>query len=232
MTESYFLNKFFEVSEMNGQPNLHYLYPSNAYKLIQLEKYREHSNNAVNFKKLKSILDTFTQKSEMPFPDNFIYLHSGRAIHSYIQSRNNILDEYFVEYQLKTQFKCLTVSGRIDLITKNYEDVVEIKTSKYNSALRDYYILQMQIYDYVYSKIYNRRLKNLIVVVISNKEISEYKIKSNFERVEEILNYYIDCVHVYEKIKTCQKAVIQKDLYKKGLSDFNIYVKENGIDVK
>lgn len=229
MSESQFLKEFFEFKELKGQPNLHYFYPSSAWKLMKLEDYMTKNNNTVNYKKIENILSAFTKTTKMYFPKNFLYLSMGTAVHNIIQENPKVQEKYYTEYTIKTQYRCLTLSGRIDCLSKDYQNVVEIKTSKYNANLRDYYILQMQIYDWMFYRHYNRRLKDKIILVISNNEISEYKVQSNFDRVYALMDFYIKSIHLFEKTNLCKYNILEFD---KSNCDFEKYKKENGLNDK
>lgn len=226
MKGSNFLKEFFESKTLNPQPNLHYFYPSSAWKLIKLEDYMLEKKNIINYKEIEQIISEFTKTTKMYFPKNFLYLEMGNAIHNLIQQNPKVQEKYFTEYAIKTSYKCLTLSSRIDCLSKDYRNLVEIKTSKYGSKLRDYYILQIQLYDFLFYRHFNQRLHDKIIVVISNDEISEYKVKSNFDRVYALLDFYIKCIHLFEKNDSCKYNILEFD---ESECDFEKYKKENGI---
>lgn len=226
MTKSTFLKEFFSFKDLHGQPNLHYFYPSSAWKLIKLEQYMLSKKDIINYKEIEQIITQFTKKTRMYFPNNFLYLESGSAIHDRIQNNSKVQEKYYTEQSIKTSYRCLTLSGRMDCLSKDYQNAVEIKTSKYNAKLRDYYILQMQIYDFMFYRHYNKRLNDKIILVISNSEISEYQIKSNFDRVYTLMDFYIKCIHLFEKNDECKYNTLDFD---KSECDFEKYKKENGI---
>lgn len=226
MSNSTFLKEFFNKKDLRGQPNFHIIYPSNAWKLIKLEIYKNQKHDIINMNEISQILSEFTKNTKMFFPKNFLYLEMGNAIHNHIQQNKKVQEKYFTEHSFKVNYKCLLLSGRLDLLSKDYQNLIEIKTSKYKANLRDYYILQVQIYDYMIYSYYKIKIKNKIILVISNNEISEYKIKSNFIRIETLLNYYIKCIHLFEKNKSCERVNLD---FSQNKCDFEKYKKKSCI---
>jgi hypothetical protein len=199
---SKFFNKYFKSVDLNSQPCYHLVYPSNSFKILKMIKEPNKLKQLTYTRKLitKNTMDNV----------NFLGLiATGNFVHNYIQSNPSVREDYICEYYFQFPYKCLLIAGKIDLISKDFLEIIEIKSSS-KSYLRDYWLLQLLIYCYVISKTQKISIEKmkLTIVVVTKWQVIEYDIQPSYAFVEECLDKYIELIHKIESCEIGKKRII------------------------
>lgn len=193
MTSTFF-NKYFDSVKMSGQACYHLLYPSKSFNILKIIKEK-------NILKQLNYLRNMVTSNNMSNIKYLSLVARGSFVHNYIQDNPKIRKDYVSEYKFKFRYKCLLISGRIDLMAHNYRKIIEIKSTE-KTPMRDYWLLQVLLYAYVISKIRDIPIEEieLKLLAISSYEVVEYNIQPSTTFVEDSLNKYIEAIH---KIESC-----------------------------
>ena len=124
----------------------------------KIKQYNVFSMSTISFSVDKQVAWKLGQNKEPNVWDN-IRMAKGRILHEYIQTRLPPSYQFEIEILLPIPYKWtnhpfheILLLGHIDVINFKEREILEIKTSEYSNAIKDYHLIQASLY-WLYYKI-------------------------------------------------------------------------------